>query len=462
MSKSDSATLPFTLTSKHPLRGFSSLTTTLAAGKPAFTRASSFVALVLKAPQDLHASILTMALPEVDAPPAFLGAVAFGATAFFWMVFFGAIPEYCESWWPNDFGGSPARHGTRENRSTTLSGVRGARARAGRSCRVGGAVGARSARRSPSGLSVARLRSRLSSACNCAAAVCLSRVRSQRACFPRRCHSVPRALRQKVKLRAGSMARRSRSAAGPASGEGVDWTSLTANLPVGRDTASGLRRTELFNRFDVNKNGSLNLAEVVRAIRDVVGLDNSIPLKSMLRRATRIAREANSSKRSTKPRNDDFVERDEFRVLLMYVRQYFEMYVACDRLDPGATAGPSDRRVDLAEFRSSLETLAKWGIHVPADAAEEEFRAIDTKRAGAVLFDDVRGRVLPSTPCSIGPWAAITTARVRIANCSSATGPSDGTLTSRVVTRTRQASSMCRAHAPPPSRARRRMAPCPS
>ena len=51
---------PFTVTSKQPLRGFSSLTTTFA-DEPAFTSASSFVARVLNAPHDLHASILTMA-----------------------------------------------------------------------------------------------------------------------------------------------------------------------------------------------------------------------------------------------------------------------------------------------------------------------------------------------------------------------------------------------------------------
>ena len=156
MSKSDSVALPLTLTSKQPLRGFSSLTTTFAAGKPALTRASSFVALVLKAPQDLHASILTM----VDPPPAFLGA-AFAATDFFWMVFFGAIA--CK-----DLGGLPARHGTREVKLTMLSGVRGAHARAMRSCRAGRAAGARSARRSPM-LSVARgsdLAARAHRACN--------------------------------------------------------------------------------------------------------------------------------------------------------------------------------------------------------------------------------------------------------------------------------------------------------
>ena len=80
MSSSESVTSPLTETSKQPLRGFSSFTTILADGYPALTSASSFVARVLKAPQDLHASILTMApAPPEDDAAAFLGAVALGA-----------------------------------------------------------------------------------------------------------------------------------------------------------------------------------------------------------------------------------------------------------------------------------------------------------------------------------------------------------------------------------------------
>ena len=73
---------PFTVTSKQPLRGFSSLTTTFA-DEPAFTSASSLVARVLNAPHDLHASILTR-------PPEEPEALALGRV-FFTMVFFGAI-----------------------------------------------------------------------------------------------------------------------------------------------------------------------------------------------------------------------------------------------------------------------------------------------------------------------------------------------------------------------------------
>ena len=75
---------PFTVTSKQPLRGFSSLTTTFA-DEPAFTSASSFVARVLNAPHDLHASILTRPPPPEEPEALALGRL------FFTMVFFGAI-----------------------------------------------------------------------------------------------------------------------------------------------------------------------------------------------------------------------------------------------------------------------------------------------------------------------------------------------------------------------------------
>ena len=88
MSSNESLVLPLTVTSKQPLRGFSSLMMTSAAGNPAAMRASSFVALVLKAPQDLHASILTTTPPEA----AFLGdATGALALAFLSIVFLGAI-----------------------------------------------------------------------------------------------------------------------------------------------------------------------------------------------------------------------------------------------------------------------------------------------------------------------------------------------------------------------------------
>ena len=161
----------------------------------------------------------------------------------------------------------------------------------------------------------------------------------------------------------------------------IDWSAITAKLPVGRDTASSMRRAELFERFDVNKNGVLSLGEADRAIREVMGFDTLS--KAVLMRAFNAARDANKSKKPKRKRKDDYVERDEFRVLLVYLRQYFELYVAFNRLDTN-----QDQRLDLVEFRNSLDTLAKWGINVKPEEAEAEFQKIDVNGGGAVLFDE--------------------------------------------------------------------------
>eukprot|EP00310_Coccolithus_braarudii_P022367 CAMPEP_0183332860 /NCGR_PEP_ID=MMETSP0164_2-20130417/1917_1 /TAXON_ID=221442 /ORGANISM="Coccolithus pelagicus ssp braarudi, Strain PLY182g" /LENGTH=120 /DNA_ID=CAMNT_0025501667 /DNA_START=395 /DNA_END=753 /DNA_ORIENTATION=+ len=97
MSVRESTMVPLAVTSKQPLRGFSGLTDTVTLGTSFFTRASSFVALVLNAPHDLHASISrnkpvsAAALPTtagdacffllaVDASPA--AALRFGGILF--------------------------------------------------------------------------------------------------------------------------------------------------------------------------------------------------------------------------------------------------------------------------------------------------------------------------------------------------------------------------------------------
>ena len=165
----------------------------------------------------------------------------------------------------------------------------------------------------------------------------------------------------------------------------IDWSALTAKLPTGRDTAATLRRAELFDRFDINGNGVLSLAEVDKAMRDVMGLDSVYSSKPVIMRAFQAARDHNGHKKTTAKRKgaDDYVERDEFRTLLVYLRQYFELYVAFNRLDLN-----NDDRVDVCEFRNSLETLGKWGIEITPEQAEEEFAKIDLNGGGAVLFDE--------------------------------------------------------------------------
>ena len=88
--------LPSTEISKHPLRGFSSLILIFAPGMAALTSASTLEERVLNAPQDLHASIFTIAsLEEEEDLLAFaLGAAVSAMVA----LRFGAIDDLVGVW----------------------------------------------------------------------------------------------------------------------------------------------------------------------------------------------------------------------------------------------------------------------------------------------------------------------------------------------------------------------------
>ena len=97
-------------------------------------------------------------------------------------------------------------------------------------------------------------------------------------------------------------------------------------------------------------------------------------------RAFNAAKDAVKKKKTGKVYDDDdYVSREEFRFLLLYIRQYYEYWVAFQRLDVD-----NDHKVSLLEFIAAKETMAKWGIHL--DNPEETFKEIDTNGGGGIIF----------------------------------------------------------------------------
>ena len=159
----------------------------------------------------------------------------------------------------------------------------------------------------------------------------------------------------------------------------VDFAALSNKLPTGRDPESTAQRKALFRRFDVNGNGFLSLAEVDKAVGDAIGDEYLASSKPVIARAFAAAKDMGSDPHS----NSDYVEKSEFRLLLVYLRQFFEMYVAYNRLDAS-----DDRRLSLPEFRKGVGLLAQWGIDIDDDRIDAEFASIDANGGGIVLFDE--------------------------------------------------------------------------
>ena len=160
---------------------------------------------------------------------------------------------------------------------------------------------------------------------------------------------------------------------------------IREKLPSGRTESDRLRRDTLFNEFDVNGNGYLSLADIDKGCRDVLGLhDTLFTSKKVLMRAYHASKSIASSNGSGSS-NDDYVERSEFRLLLEYLAQYYELWHLFKQTDTSV-----DTRISLEEFTGMIHELSSsssaWGLS-NCDPGTV-FTSIDTNGGGYILFDE--------------------------------------------------------------------------
>ena len=105
----------------------------------------------------------------------------------------------------------------------------------------------------------------------------------------------------------------------------------------------------------MNGNGYLSLAEVDKGMRDIIQLPTLFAAKPVLMRAFTAAKTKAKSKSSV---GDDYITQGtEFRYMLKYLRQYYEFFLAFNKVDTG-----KDQRVDKKEFFAAAPILNRWGI----------------------------------------------------------------------------------------------------
>ena len=157
-----------------------------------------------------------------------------------------------------------------------------------------------------------------------------------------------------------------------------DWDGFLKSLPIKKTVEDRAKRKKMWKAIDMNGNGYLSLAEFDRGVRDVLNLPHIFTLKKVLMRAF------NASKNRIKGKSkysNDYVEWLEFRILLVYLRQYFEYYVMFCRIDTS-----DDFKVSLNEFKKALPSLEKWGVKITDPSAE--FKKIDKNNSGSIMFDE--------------------------------------------------------------------------
>lgn len=103
--------------------------------------------------------------------------------------------------------------------------------------------------------------------------------------------------------------------------------------------------------------------------------------KPAIIRAFNYAKNYVPAKGKNKKYGNDYVEKKEFRVFLLALRQRFEFQEAFKRVDYN-----NDDRIDIDEFIQALDIIELWVG--PITDAEAEFNSIDTNGGGIILFDE--------------------------------------------------------------------------
>ena len=157
----------------------------------------------------------------------------------------------------------------------------------------------------------------------------------------------------------------------------VDWASVSSKLPVGTDAAAKAARNKLWSTLDMNGNGYVSLAEVDR-LMVVLQLGELAAAKPVLLRAFNASK---GIKKSRSKLGDDYVEKREFRGLLVNLRYYLELFTMFQAVD-----ATGDGRLEYAEFERAVPLLESWGATLANPRAG--FDAIDTDGHGMILFDE--------------------------------------------------------------------------
>lgn len=104
----------------------------------------------------------------------------------------------------------------------------------------------------------------------------------------------------------------------------IDWAALAARLPDGKDPASAAWRRELFARVDVDGKGCLSYADLVNGLHEEFGCSGELfDSTAIVMRAFRAAKTSSASAEQ----DAEYLERREFRLVLAYVRRYYELKV---------------------------------------------------------------------------------------------------------------------------------------
>jgi len=163
------------------------------------------------------------------------------------------------------------------------------------------------------------------------------------------------------------------------------WAQIRLRLPREKTQSQLVERRKLFAKFDVDGRKYLSIEDALDGCINLLDLDRlTDALPSIVARAhahARIARhQIDRARRTRFGVNDAFIEFFEFRLFLIFLYNYFELWMVFKKIDP------VHRRVTAEEFKKAVPLIERLGVRVPD--TDKAFASMDKDRTGYVDFDE--------------------------------------------------------------------------
>ena len=163
--------------------------------------------------------------------------------------------------------------------------------------------------------------------------------------------------------------------------ENYDWDALKKKLPVEKTKEDRKNRLNLWKKLNEYGNGYISFKRLNVQLTNHLHLPEIIRNKGPIKLAFDAA--CNKYERNGINKDDNLLEWMEFRIFLVYLRQYFEYWVMFQKLD---TSG--DLKISLEEFKKALPIMKNWGVEIKEDESESVFNSIDSNGEGSITFSE--------------------------------------------------------------------------
>lgn len=163
--------------------------------------------------------------------------------------------------------------------------------------------------------------------------------------------------------------------------ERYNWDELIKKLPVAKTKEDRKKRLDLWRKINEYGNGYISFKRLDYQLDKYLELPNIVKNKGPIKLAFNAASDKYS--RYGLNKDDNLIEWMEFRIFLVYLRQYFEYWIMFQKVD-----NSGDHLINLEEFKKAIPQMKNWGLEISEAEAEIEFKSIDTNNGGTISFEE--------------------------------------------------------------------------